>query len=294
MILPFYMESTPSQPSICSEHNLDLEQFWNELQVEARKLAESESTLAPLLNEVVLTRGCFKTSIAMRLSRKLSREDMTQQEVYTILTNILTDTPEILLSIARDLRAINDRDPACNSLLEPFLFFKGFHAITNYRISHLLWKSERKALALYFQSIGSEIFQVDIHPAALIGCGVMLDHATSFVVGETGIIEDNVSILHEVTLGGTGNETGLRHPIVRSGVLIGAGVKILGRVEIGNNSKIGAGSVVLQDVPPNVTVVGVPAKIVSSADPTATPAFDMDQSLTCAQLIESSLDSSGL
>jgi len=184
-------------------------------------------------------------------------------------------------------------DPACQSPLEPLLFFKGFHAITNYRVSHLLWKRNRKSLALYFQSIGSEIFQVDIHPAAQIGCGILLDHATSFVVGETGIIEDEVSILHEVTLGGTGKESGLRHPIVRSGVLIGAGAKILGRVEVGKNAKIGAGSVVLDDVPENVTVVGVPAKVIGSSSE-ANPALEMNQGVNCEVYQRSSLDSAGL
>jgi serine O-acetyltransferase len=160
--------------------------------------------------------------------------------------------------------------------LQPLLFFKGFLAISTYRISHLLWQHERRALALYFQSLASEVFSVDIHPAARIGCGILLDHATSFVVGETAIIEDDVSILHEVTLGGTGKVSGDRHPIVRSGVLIGAGAKILGRVEIGECAKIGAGSVVLTDVPAHVTVAGVPAVIVGVAKEDA-PALDMDQ-----------------
>ncbi|MEM1010517.1 MAG: serine O-acetyltransferase EpsC, partial [Myxococcota bacterium] len=150
--------------------------------------------------------------------------------------------------------------------------------ITAYRVSHILWNDGRKGLALYFQSIASEIFGVDIHPAARIGCGIFLDHATSVVVGETSIIEDNVSILHEVTLGGTGKDSGDRHPIVRSGVLIGAGAKILGRVEIGVCAKIGAGSVVLQDVPPHQTVAGVPAVVVGEATE-ANPALGMDQTL---------------
>jgi serine O-acetyltransferase len=164
--------------------------------------------------------------------------------------------------------------------LQPLLFFKGFMAISTYRVSHYLWTHGRKELALYFQSLASEVFAVDIHPAARIGCGILLDHATSFVVGETAIIEDNVSILHEVTLGGSGKQTGDRHPIVRSGVLLGAGAKILGRVEIGEGAKVGAGSVVLMDVAPHTTVAGVPAQVVGVSREDA-PALEMDQRLGC-------------
>jgi len=280
-------------PVLCAKANVDLGQFWEKLRSESETLVENEYTLRPLVSDVILSQESFAQCVAMRLSRKLAREDMSREQIFSILTEVIAENPDILNSIARDLNAIFERDPACHTTLEPFLFYKGFHAITNYRISHILWKQERTALAYYFQSIGNEIFQVDVHPASQIGCGILLDHATSFVVGETGIIEDNVSILHEVTLGGTGKESGLRHPIVRTGVLIGAGVKILGRVEVGSNSKVGAGSVVLEDVPPNVTVVGVPAKIVGGSEG-AQPALEMDQSLSCAQLKESSLDSAGL
>ncbi len=152
-------------------------------------------------------------------------------------------------------------------------------AICAYRVAHCLWTGGRKPLALYFQSVVSEVFGADIHPAATIGCGLLLDHATSVVIGETAIIEDNVSILHEVTLGGTGKETGDRHPVVRSGVLIGAGAKILGRVEIGEGAKIGAGSVVLDDVPPHKTVAGVPAVVVGESSE-ENPALDMNQRLS--------------
>ena len=278
---------------LCAGQAIDLEVFWLLLKEEAERVIKAEPTLKPLIGDVILSQNTFADSLASRLARKLSRDDMPRDQVYAILSEIIEQTPDILQSVARDLSAIYDRDPACNSTLEPLLFFKGFHAITNYRISHILWKNGRTALSLYFQSIGSEIFQVDIHPAAEIGCGIMLDHATSFVVGETGIIEDNVSILHEVTLGGTGKESGLRHPIVRSGVLIGAGTKILGRVEIGRNAKIGAGSVVLDSVAPNTTVVGVPAKIVGSNEDSE-PALNMDQRLNCEKIMLSSLDSAGL
>jgi serine O-acetyltransferase len=214
-----------------------------------------------------------------RLSRKLSRRDMGREDLEPIVQEALEADPSIAESMARDLIAIVDRDPACHSPLEPLLFFKGFHAISTYRVAHWLWNQNRRLIALQLQSIASEVFSVDIHPAAQIGCGILLDHATSCVIGETAIVRDNVSILHEVTLGGTGKDEGNRHPIVESGVLIGAGAKILGRVTIGECAKIAACSVVLTDIPPHSTAAGVPAIVVGdSSDPT--PALDMNQKLT--------------
>jgi serine O-acetyltransferase len=201
-----------------------------------------------------------------------------------LLTGVFEAHPAIVHAAARDLLAMFERDPACFSPLEPLLFFKGFLALTTYRVSHQLWLDHRRWLALYFQSVTSEVFAVDIHPAARIGCGLLLDHATSFVVGETAIIEDDVSIMHEVTLGGTGKHTGDRHPIIRSGVLIGAGAKIIGRVEIGSGAKVGAGSVVLTDVEPRKTVAGVPAVVVGVASE-ENPASEMNQSLDCCGYI---------
>ena len=254
------------------------QKIWQRIREEAVKMAEDEAQLRHMLEDVVISRGTLAESLAARLARKLSREDMQRDQLEPLLRSLLIANEKEVMSAARDMQAIVDRDPACQSELEPLLFYKGFLAITSYRVSHILWNSDRKALALYFQSIVSEIFGVDIHPAARIGCGILLDHATSVVVGETSIIEDNVSILHEVTLGGTGKETGDRHPIVRSGVLIGAGSKILGRVEIGECAKIGAGSVVLEDVPPHQTVAGVPAVLVGEATE-ENPALGMDQRL---------------
>ena len=178
--------------------------------------------------------------------------------------------------VRADLSAVFDRDPACNSYLEPFLYFKGFQALQAYRVAHWLWSNGRRALALYVQSRTSEVYGVDIHPAARIGRGILIDHATSVVVGETAVIEDEVSLLHGVTLGGTGKETGDRHPKVRRGALIGANATILGNIEIGQCSRVGAGSVVLRDVPPNTTVAGVPAKVVGEAG-CERPALAMDQ-----------------
>jgi serine O-acetyltransferase len=255
------------------------QRIWQRIRDAAVKMAEDEGQLRHLLEDVVISRATLAESLAARLARKLSREDMQRDQLEPLLRSILLSNEREVLSAARDMEAIVDRDPACQSELEPLLFYKGFMAITSYRVAHVLWKNDRKALALYLQSIVSEIFGVDIHPAARIGCAIMLDHANSVVIGETSIIEDNVSILHEVTLGGTGKQTGDRHPIVRSGVLIGAGSKILGRVEIGECAKIGAGSVVLQDVHPYQTVAGVPAVLVGEAIE-GNPAMGMDQTLS--------------
>lgn len=231
-----------------------------------------------MLEDVVRERHSLNEAIAARLSRKLSRRDMTRDELEPVLLETLELHPKIMEDIALDLWAIVDRDPACSGPLHAFLFFKGFHALSTYRIAHALWGSGREMLAFFFQNISSEVYGTDIHPAARIGHGILLDHATGFVVGETAIIEHDVSILHEVTLGGTGKETGNRHPIVRSGVLLGAGAKILGRVTIGEGAKVGAGSVVLDDVPAHTTVAGVPAIIVGETEED-NPALDMDQKL---------------
>jgi serine O-acetyltransferase len=253
---------------------------WKSLQTEARRVVTEEPALRPLLDDVILTRDSLACALGARLSRRLAREDMPRSSMEPLLTGIFASQPDIVRSATRDLVAMYERDPACFSPLEPVLFFKGFLALTTYRAAHAFWLEGRRWLALYLQSIASESFAVDIHPAARIGCGILLDHATSFVVGETAIIENDVSILHEVTLGGTGKATGDRHPIVRSGVLLGAGSKILGRVEIGTGAKVGAGSVVLTDVPAHTTVAGVPAVVVGEVRE-ANPAIEMNQKLDC-------------
>lgn len=277
------MSNNPSlnPNNLCKSANVSAEEFWEQVRSHAQEVAANEPQLASLLSDVVINRSSLAESLASRLARKLSREDMSRDELEPLLTDIFVNNPAVTQSAATDMMAIFDRDAACMSPLEPLIFFKGFMAITTYRVAHHLWHSDRKPLALYFQSICSEVFAVDIHPAAQIGCGLMLDHATSIVIGETAIVEDNVSILHEVTLGGTGKVSGNRHPIVRTGVLIGAGSKILGRVEIGCCAKVGAGSVVLNDVPEHVTVAGVPAKVRGKAN---TPAMDMNQRFECGQI----------
>jgi len=254
------------------------EVIWEMIKEQAILITTEEAVLTPVFAESILKKSSLAEAISSKLARKLASASMTSEVLEPILTKALLDIPQIVNSATADLLAIEERDPACHHLINPLLFYKGFHAISTYRIAHQFWKADRHSLALYLQSLASEAFGVDIHPAAEIGCGILLDHATSFVVGETAIIEDNVSILHEVTLGGTGKECGNRHPVVRSGVLLGAGAKVLGRVEIGQNAKIGAGSVVLEDVSPNTTVAGVPAKVMAE-NQINSPAEAMDQSL---------------
>lgn len=254
---------------------------WQELYSVAEEASRREPKLMGILDDVVLSRTGLGNAVAVRLARKLSRRDMGRDELEPLIRTILRANPQTVECMAADLRAVVERDAACHNALEPLLFFKGFHALATYRVAHLLWQEGRHLLALLFQSISSEVFGVDIHPAAQIGCGILLDHGTGFVVGETAIIENDVSLLHEVTLGGTGKEKGgARHPIVRSGVLIGAGAKVLGRVEIGECAKVAASSVVLSDVRPHTTVAGVPAQEVAAASPDEiSPALCMQQSI---------------
>jgi len=268
---------------LCSGIAVDLTLLWSDLRQAASQVSVEEPSLQPLLEDVVLSKEGFGPALAARLARRLAREDMPRARMEPLFIDVFAENSSVVQHAARDLMAIFQRDPACFSALEPLLFYKGFLALTTYRVAHRLWHDGRRWLALYFQSIVSEAFAVDIHPAARIGCGILLDHATSFVVGETAIIENDVSILHEVTLGGTGKSSGDRHPIVRSGVLLGAGAKILGRVEIGTGAKVGAGSVVLSDVPPHTTVAGVPAIIVGESRE-ENPAIEMDQSLECRNI----------
>jgi serine O-acetyltransferase len=252
--------------------------LWDELQNCARSTASLEPSLAPLLDEFVLMHSTFECALAMRLGAKLVYHSGRDGHLQEIFQEAFSDDPVIGQKIRCDLRAAVARDPACDTILTPFLWYKGFQAIACYRVAHWLWTRQRPHFARYLQSLISEVFAVDIHPAARLGQGIFLDHATGFVVGETAVIGDDVSILHSVTLGGTGKDKGDRHPKVRRGVLIGAGAKILGNVEIGEGAKIGAGSVVLEPVAPHTTVVGVPAKETGFADDD-TPAFNMNHSI---------------
>ena len=258
----------------CTNCECVINGVWEWVEECARGAAAEEPAMRGILDDVCLSRNSLATSISARLARKLSRRDMPRELIEPLIREALTEDQNILSQIAQDLIAIVDRDPACRTPLEPLLFYKGFHAITTYRISHWLWQHDRTIMALQFQSLASEVFAVDIHPAATIGCGILLDHATSFVVGETAIIRDNVSILHEVTLGGTGKDVGKRHPTIGDNVVIGAGAKVLGPFTVGSGSKIGALAVVLKEVPPNCTVVGNPGRVVRREG--AAPHVDLD------------------
>ncbi|WP_066630577.1 serine O-acetyltransferase [Labilibacter marinus] len=244
------------------ENRNNIESSWQRLINEAEAFAKEEQILGSFLYETILSHSSLQEALSFHLANKLSSNTLRGMKVREIAQECYASNPDIVLACVCDLNAILERDAAVDSLIVPFLYFKGFHAIQAYRISHWLWQKDRKVLALHFQGIISELFGLDIHPAAKIGCGLMVDHGTSVVIGETAVVDDDVSMLHEVTLGGTGKSHGDRHPKVRKGVLIGAGAKILGNIEIGEGAKVGAGSVVLNDVPPHSTVVGVPAKVV--------------------------------
>jgi serine O-acetyltransferase len=249
---------------------------WVRLRQDVYDIAKSEPMLADYLHYSVLKHDSLEASVSYFLAGKLASEYFTVTSLRDTIYEALTSSEEIRDAIRRDLLAVLERDPAAKSLALPYLNFKGFQALQSYRVAHWLWGQDRQPLALYLQSRISEAFDVDIHPAARIGKGILIDHGTSVVIGETAVVGDDVSMLHEVTLGGTGKESGDRHPKVGSGVLIGAGAKILGNIIIGEGSKIAAGSVVLNEVPPHSTVAGIPAKVVGKPK-SAEPGKQMDQ-----------------
>ena len=249
---------------------------WARIRREAEEVVRREPELATFIYSTILHHDALEAAVVHRLSERLSHADVSGEMIRQGYANALEDQPSIGEAFRADIAATVDRDPATNRFLEPVLYFKGFHAIQTHRLAHWLWSRGRQDFAFYLQSRSSAVFQCDIHPAARIGRGIFLDHATGLVVGETAVIEDDVSMLHDVTLGGTGKESGDRHPKIRRGVLIGAGAKILGNIEVGHCARIAAGSVVVKSVPNNVTVAGVPAKVVGEAG-CAEPARAMDQ-----------------
>lgn len=249
---------------------------WQSIRADAEKMVSDEPAFAGFIIANVLNHERIEEAIVYRATELLDHRDVPAAIIRRAFFDILSEQPSIIEAIRSDLVATLERDPACNRAIDPLLFFKGFQAIQTYRFSNALWKSGRKDFARYLQSRSSQVFQVDIHPGATIGRGIMVDHATGLVIGETARVGDDVSILHAVTLGGTGKEDGDRHPKIGSGVLIGAGAKILGNISIGNCARIAAGSVVLKDVPAKTTVAGVPAKVVGEAG-CAQPASRMDQ-----------------
>ncbi len=251
--------------------------FWALMREEAAAKCIEEPILGSYFHATVLNHRSFDAALSFRLASKLENPMLPTMLIRDVISEAFDDDPEILRAAALDVIAAFTRDPACPDLSTPFLFFKGFHSLQAHRIAHWLWNRERRSLAQLFQNQISASLGVDIHPAARVGSGLMLDHATGIVVGETAVIEDDVSILHSVTLGGTGKQSGDRHPKIRRGVLLAAGCKVIGNIEVGAGAKVGAGSVVLEDVPAGATVAGVPAKIVGRAD--GMPAHEMDQRL---------------
>jgi len=236
--------------------------LWRRLRDEAVDAFRRAPMLAGLFVDSVLEQPSLEAAAFHRVSARLKTDLVPQTLLAETFTRAAADTPEISLGLRADITAVLDRDPACERLIEPFLYFKGFHALQTHRLAFWLWQRGERDFALYLQSRSSDVFQTDIHPAARFGRGVFLDHATGLVVGETAVVEDGVSLLQNVTLGGTGKEGGDRHPKVRRGVMIGAGAKILGNIEIGEFSRIAAGSVVLRAVAPYSTVAGIPAKVI--------------------------------
>jgi len=253
------------------------ERVWSRLRFEAASAAAGEPLLASFLNAAILRHESFSEALAHRIAEKMADAQLDVLQMHDIAREALLADPGIVSCAAADMNAVDERDPASRSLLQPFLYFKGFHALLCYRIAHWLMGRERETLAFHLQSRMSERFGVDISPAAKLGCGIMIDHATSVTIGETAVVGDDVSILHEVTLGGTGADEADRHPKIGRGVLIGAGAKVLGNITVGDEARIAAGSVVLQPVPARCTVAGVPAKPVGGS--CAEPARSMDQTL---------------
>ncbi len=251
---------------------------WTTLRREAEAVVANEPALAGLVYSYILNHDKLEGAVAHRIADRLHSNNVDAGAISRAFADMCEADRDFAVALRSDLVAVYDRDPACTRFIEPVLYFKGFHAIQTHRLAHWLWQFGRQDFAFYLQSQASEVFQVDIHPAVPIGKGIFIDHATGVVVGGTAVLENDVSILQNVTLGGTGKESGDRHPKIRRGVLIGAGAKILGNIEIGHCSRVAAGSVVLQPVPANSTVAGVPARIVGRAG-CAEPSRTMDHLL---------------
>jgi serine O-acetyltransferase len=257
----------------------EVDPVWSQISNEAVDAVAAEPLLGGLIHSTILHHKSLERALSFRISMKLASGEMSEQILREIAEEAHMSDQTLGEDARADLVAVLDRDPACHRLLQPLLYFKGYQAVQAYRIGHWLWRQGRRDLAYFFQMRVSEVFGVDIHPAARIGKGIMIDHAHSIVIGETAIVGDNVSMLHSVTLGGTGKEDHQRHPTIGNGVLIGAGAKVLGDITIGHCSRIAAGSVVLADVPPMKTVAGVPARIVGEAG-CEQPSVMMDQLLS--------------
>jgi serine O-acetyltransferase len=255
-----------------------LDPIWDRVRGEAEDIVRREPELASFIYSTVLHHERLEDAVIHRIAERLDHQALSGDLIRQTYDEALRDEPDLGNAFRADLVAVFDRDPAISRFIDPLLYFKGFHAIQTHRLAHWLWHKGRKDFAYYLQSRSSSVFQTDIHPAARIGRGIFLDHATGLVVGETALIEDDVSLLHSVTLGGTGKENEDRHPKIRRGVMIGAGAKIIGNIEVGHCARIAAGSVVVKPVPNNVTVAGVPAQVIGEAG-CAEASRSMDQML---------------
>ncbi|MEX2127368.1 MAG: serine O-acetyltransferase [Xanthobacteraceae bacterium] len=251
---------------------------WARIRDEAAEIAAREPPLASFIFATVLNHDSLEQTIAQRIVDRLEHPNLSGELIRQAYDDLFEADRSIGEDFRADIVAVADRDPATTRYIEPVLYYKGFHALQTYRLGHFLWSRGQQDFALYLQSRASAVFGVDIHPNAKIGRGIFMDHATGIVIGQTAVIEDDVSMLHGVTLGGTGKERGDRHPKIRKGVLIGAGAKILGNIEVGACARVAAGSVVLKPVPANTTVAGVPARVVGKSDcADSAPARTMDQ-----------------
>ncbi len=257
---------------------LSSRQLWQTIRTEVERAAQREPLLASFYHSAILAHSEFVQAVSCHLAAKLDTRAVPALVLQDVFEQALRADSDIVEAIYADIRACFERDPACDQYAMPLLYFKGFHALQSYRVAHWLWLQGRCSLALYLQNVISQVFDVDIHPAAVIGRGILIDHATGVVVGETCVIEDDVSMLHSVTLGGSGCSSGDRHPKIRRGVLIAVGAKVLGNIEVGEGAKIAGGSVVLEPVPAHTTVAGVPAVVVG-APRVAQPALEMDHRL---------------
>ena len=256
------------------------DQLWQEIRREIRHQSEAEPILASFFHATILNHSTLESALSFHIANKMDSPTAPAMLIREVIDEALADDPEIIRAVREDLLAFDARDSACCSKSTPLLYFKGFHALQAYRIAHWLWRHQRETLALFLQNRISVVFGVDIHPAAKIGKGILFDHATGLVIGQTAVVEDNVSIMHSVTLGGTGKELGDRHPKIRQDVLISAGAKILGNIEVGKGAKVCAGSVVLKPVAAHTTVSGVPAKVVG-IPASDQPAVDMNHGIAC-------------
>lgn len=255
-----------------------IDPVWASIKAEGQAIISEEPAMAGVVYGTVLHHKSLESALSYRIAQKLASGDMTESVLNEVCVEAYRDAPELGQAARADIVAVLDRDPACHRSIQPLLYFKGFQAVQAYRVAHWLWLNGRKDMAYFIQMRCSEVFGIDIHPGAVIGQGLMIDHAHSIVIGETAVVGDNVSMLHSVTLGGTGKEDDDRHPKIANGVMLGAGAKVLGNIHIGHCSRVAAGSVVLADVPPCKTVAGVPAKVIGEAG-CDQPSKEMDQLL---------------